>query len=693
MILALLMTFIVWTVPTASAETEIQLIIDGRKIESSVAPMIRNGRTLVPVRVVSEELGAQVGWNSVERTVNITKGNRAVKMSIDRYLIEYTIDGVRDYDLSDVAPKIFSGRTLVPLRLISNALGVGIQWDGTTRTVSVDSREASRITPFFDMQVLSIQPGDTVIGTTNLQASVPSPLADEAAGIKYLLITPETGNGFIIARGDDPEGKYQWLPAMRDNGSKVLVAALYDNDGKFLAGDALPVRIAIEPSVALNGLGPDKTINGAVSLEAKPNFSAAYVKYEINNVDKGKLLVTAEQDPAGIYEWNPPYEYNGNVEVKAVAYDQHNQPYPSQTYAVRVEVPRKMALTGVKSGQIIDQPVTLVATRNFDVSETEYFLRDRSTGAEQSLYKAGWGSYVWFPGPGISGNKELGVRFKVPDGSVYTSELIPVYVAGAPKLLLQGAGPDQVITSSAAVKLKVVSNVELSGVKYVIRNLDTGSRKVIAELQDVSREFAYLPAQGDSGSWKLWAVGTYGAGQTIASDEISITIYTGKIYPGQPVVEKSEFLGLASRLAVADAKESGMSAALQTAQAILETGWGQSVPVDKYSGQKSYNLFGIKGVGIAGSVTSNTWEEYNGVEYRIDAEFRAYYNIGQSWADHNRLLMTGARYEPYRKVMYDSTLGAWALKRSGYATDSKYPVKLIDIIQRYDLEELDKVSL
>ncbi|HOA20662.1 MAG TPA: glucosaminidase domain-containing protein, partial [Sedimentibacter sp.] len=150
---------------------------------------------------------------------------------------------------------------------------------------------------------------------------------------------------------------------------------------------------------------------------------------------------------------------------------------------------------------------------------------------------------------------------------------------------------------------------------------------------------------------------------------------------------------LVSGLAVNTRKTTGMSAALQVAQAILETGWGQSVPVDKYDGKFSYNLFGIKGEGTKGSVTSNTWEEYNGVAFRIDAEFRAYNNEKESWQDHKDLLLLRERYAPFREVMYDSTKGAWALKRCGYATDSQYAIKLIDIIERYDLKELDEVTI
>ena len=129
------------------------------------------------------------------------------------------------------------------------------------------------------------------------------------------------------------------------------------------------------------------------------------------------------------------------------------------------------------------------------------------------------------------------------------------------------------------------------------------------------------------------AIGVYN-GKAIESEEIPIKIYLGKVYGPKPIIAKDKFLGVASNLAKESWKNTGMSASLQTAQAILETGWGQSVPVDKYTGKSSNNLFGIKGKGTAGSVISNTWEEYNGTKFRIDAEFRAYNNINESWANH-----------------------------------------------------------
>lgn len=676
----------------SSADTEIQLVVDGKNITTDVAPIIKNDRMLVPIRVVSEELGAIVNWDNEARSVFVEKEDRSVLMRIDKNLIAYSVNGNNSYNLSDVAPIIVNDRTLVPVRLISNALGVGVHWDDASRTVTVNSSETSNIEPFFDMKIASVNSGQTIIGKIGLNVDLPSTLTAEASQIHYLLLDTETGSGFIIARGNVLDSTYEWLPSFRDSGNKILVAALYNSRGEFLAGDAIPVQVNIIPTVELSGVSKNQTISGTVDLAANINFSAAYVKYEIKNIDNGKTFTTTEQDPLGTYSWAPPTEYNGNIIIKVTAYDQKNRVYPGKEQSAVVQVGRNLTLTGVKSGQTIDKPVNLNVSRNFDVSGTEYFVKDVNSGDVKSLYKVGYGGYSWFPGPSDVGNKELYAQVKGTNGMVYTSNIVPVNVPGTPKLMLQGIGPDQVITTTNPAKLKVISNLALTRVRYMMINASTGAQKLIADIQDSDQEIVYTPVATDGGTWKIKAEASYSGG-TLITDEVTVKVYTGTTYLAKPVIEKSQFLGLASKMAVDDWKQSGMSAALQTAQAILETGWGQSVPVDKYKGQFSYNLFGIKGKGTAGTVTSNTWEEYNGAPYRIDANFRAYNNVNESWKDHNALLMTKERYEPYRKVMYDSSLGAWALRRTGYATDSMYPVKLMNIINIYNLEELDRVTI
>jgi hypothetical protein len=637
---------------------------------------------------VSEELGADVVWNDLDRTVKITKGENSVLLIIDSRLGSYT-KGETSYGICDVAPYIINERTYVPLRLVSNALGVGIKWVDSSRTVFVDSSVTAEIVPFFDMKIASVRANQLITGTTSMKTTFPSQLPVGATEIKFLIINPNDGRGIVAIRGSQITSSYNWVPDVKENGNKVLVAAVYDINGNFLAGDAIPIQVALVPRASLTGIAEGQVIVDSISPGANLNFSAAYVKYQISNLDTGKVFLSAESDPKGTYKWTPLMEDNGNISVKVIAYDRNAVAYESQPVLAQVQVARKIALTGVTAGKEINGPVILSASRNFQVSGTEYVMVDPATGSETILAKVGYVSYKWFPGTSLKGTKEVYVRVQDTKGVTYSSNKVSVNLTGTAKLLIEGVGPGQVI--SGTVKMKATSNVTLNSIKYIIRNSKTGAEKVIASGSEPLIEYTYTPALADKGDWRIRAEGTDANGNTLASESVAVKIYTDKIYPPIPVIEKTQFIPFASNLASNSMKKTGMSAALQTAQAILESGWGQSIPVDKYNGQVSYNLFGIKGTGTVGSVTSNTWEEYNGVTYRIDDEFRAYRNVEESWTDHKNLLLKLSRYGIFRDVMNDSTQGAWALKRAGYATDSKYPIKLMNIIKQYDLEKLDQI--
>jgi hypothetical protein len=686
-LLLILIALVQYSAPDAYAEDLIKIVIDGKRIKPDVDPYISNDRTLVPIRVIAEELDSVVEWDNDNRAVHISKEDIHILLRIDSYLVEYTNDNETSYTIIDVTPQITGDRTFVPIRLISNALGVKIEWDNDKRTVYIDSSESSEVTKFFDVEISSVKPGQTITGTTELYTKINNEIPKGAKEIKYLLLDRDTAKGFVIAGGSNINNPYEWVPAMEDNGQKVLVSAFYDAQGNFLAGDSIPVTVKINPQIELKGIREGQLITAhSVPLSTKLNFSASYVKYEMINPDNGAVYLSPGVDPEQSFTMIPVMEDNGNMSVRVIAYDTKGNAYKGEYVNIGIDVDRYLYLGGVKHGQTIDGSVTLLAQRNFNVTDTEYIMVDNSTGEETLLFKSGYGSYSWFPGPEDAGSKDLYVRVKDTAGNTHVSSRVTVNVIGTPKLMLQGVGPGQVLTQAADLNIK--TNVKLDSIKYILTNVRTGNEIIISE----KSTGVIIPEKGDDGTWTIRAQGTYG-GRTIKSEEVKFTIYTGQLYSAKPVIEKDKYLDLVSGLAVNTRKTTGMSAALQVAQAILETGWGQSVPVDKYDGKFSYNLFGIKGEGTKGSVTSNTWEEYNGVAFRIDAEFRAYNNEKESWQDHKDLLLLRERYAPFREVMYDSTKGAWALKRCGYATDSQYAIKLIDIIERYDLKELDEVTI
>src|SRR5580658_6863582 len=135
--------------------------------------------------------------------------------------------------------------------------------------------------------------------------------------------------------------------------------------------------------------------------------------------------------------------------------------------------------------------------------------------------------------------------------------------------------------------------------------------------------------------------------------------------------------------ALAAQRQYGVPAAVTIAQAIDESGWGQSLLASQDN-----NLFGIKGSGPAGSVVLPTQEYENGQWVTINAPLRAYSNVAQSIADHSLLLATGSSYQ---QAMADRrSPDEFANALTGvYATNPDYGSDLIQLMQQYDLYRYD----
>ncbi len=135
LVLALLAIF----VPSASAAP--QVILDGQNLAFDVQPIIFHGRTLVPLRTIFEALGAQVYWDGTTQTVVAEKesANRVVSLTIGKQEAYVNNAAIK----LDIPAVIVKGRTLVPLRFVSEALGATVEWDGSTQTITISSSKES----------------------------------------------------------------------------------------------------------------------------------------------------------------------------------------------------------------------------------------------------------------------------------------------------------------------------------------------------------------------------------------------------------------------------------------------------------------------------------------------------------------------------------------------------------------------
>ncbi len=105
----------------------------GKTIKNDVTPKIVDGRTVLPIRVVAEALGADVDWDPETQKVTITKGDTVIELFIGKYFAYVNGEVVE----LDVAPFIENSRTYLPVRFVSEYLGAMVNWDAATRTVTI----------------------------------------------------------------------------------------------------------------------------------------------------------------------------------------------------------------------------------------------------------------------------------------------------------------------------------------------------------------------------------------------------------------------------------------------------------------------------------------------------------------------------------------------------------------------------
>jgi N-acetylmuramoyl-L-alanine amidase len=139
----------------AANEATVNLMIEGETVTPDAPPMIQNGRTLVPIRVIAEALGAAVEWDEKTRTATISRDRNTLKLQLNS---TKAMQNGKTVNL-DAPPAVRNQRMLLPLRFVGEALGATVGWDSTSRTVIVNEtlsvhingRQPSQGLPFYKL--------------------------------------------------------------------------------------------------------------------------------------------------------------------------------------------------------------------------------------------------------------------------------------------------------------------------------------------------------------------------------------------------------------------------------------------------------------------------------------------------------------------------------------------------------------
>ena len=173
------------------ASENIKVKIDGREVAFDVPPQIINDRTMVPLRAIFEALGATVDWNNDTQTVTSTKDDMTIKLTIGTASMLVNEETIT----LDSPACIVEGRTLVPVRAVSEAFDYKVKWEEIIKTVLI-----STTGEFIEENITMYAPDGRTINVPISQVE-----ANKSVGwYTYPVVTiyTEAGNSAIISASE-----------------------------------------------------------------------------------------------------------------------------------------------------------------------------------------------------------------------------------------------------------------------------------------------------------------------------------------------------------------------------------------------------------------------------------------------------------------------------------------------------------
>lgn len=113
------------------------MLAGNQTVQLEAAPYIKGGRTMLPLRAISEAFGGDIEWDPAERKVTVKLGGHTVLLWIGKAQAE--VDGKKTPIDANVAivPEIVAGRTFVPLRFVAESTGLDVIWNADARSVTI----------------------------------------------------------------------------------------------------------------------------------------------------------------------------------------------------------------------------------------------------------------------------------------------------------------------------------------------------------------------------------------------------------------------------------------------------------------------------------------------------------------------------------------------------------------------------
>lgn len=251
-------------------------------------PQIMNSRAMVPFRKTAETLGANVAWNSVTETMTLTKGSRTVVHTLRSNVI--TVNG--EAITFDTPSTVIQSRTMMPVRMLAEALGSTVDWDNSTRRVLITTDSASILSATIEKNL--INNGETVNVTVNASATTEKvKLVDTATNTlvsESVVYTQNGDNSRLFVLQYTPSISISEVKTLRVYGGSALE---YNEDES--ASKLCMISVALDNAPKIISLDvDDRSVakNDYVELSVYTNTATDRVKVLNNFKGTGTELTT-----------------------------------------------------------------------------------------------------------------------------------------------------------------------------------------------------------------------------------------------------------------------------------------------------------------------------------------------------------------------------------------------------------------
>lgn len=138
-LLILIIAVLAFPIPVAYGADEVTVLVNGKQVVSDVPAVNVSGNTMLPFRAIFNSLGvsdSEIKWNQSSRSIEVRSGNTYLFLIIGNSgaLVNEKLITL------NAAPYIENGRTYVPIRFVSEALGADVKWNNTTKTVTITKK-------------------------------------------------------------------------------------------------------------------------------------------------------------------------------------------------------------------------------------------------------------------------------------------------------------------------------------------------------------------------------------------------------------------------------------------------------------------------------------------------------------------------------------------------------------------------